>query len=211
MTAAPVSWTLDHLTAQEVAVPAMRQTIRALYTEAYAEEPYLRTETDAREWEENILPRHLAEPGFRLVFARAREGSTPLGFGFGAPLGPDTRWWSGMVDPLPEPMTVEDGRQTFAVYEFGVRTDFRRTGLGTAMHEALVGPWTGTRTTLTLRPSSSAAVGFWDAQGYRSVGFSRQFPVAPLYTVMLRDHDGGDDGGRDSGDEGGREGGFAGE
>ncbi len=207
MTAAPVAWTLDHLTAQEVAVPAMRQTIRALYAEAYAEEPYLRTEADAREWEENILPRHLALPGFRLVFARAREGSTPLGFGLGAPLGPDTRWWSGMVDPLPEPMTVEDGRQTFAIFEFAVRTDSRRLGLGTAMHEALVGPWTGTRTTLTLRAGSAAAVGFWDAQGYRSVGFSRQFPLAPLYTMMLRDHD------RDEmrGEAGGDEGGFAGE
>ncbi|HSA52318.1 MAG TPA: GNAT family N-acetyltransferase [Yinghuangia sp.] len=191
MTAAPVSWTLDHLTAQEVAVPAMRQTIRMLYAEVYAEEPYARTEEEARVWEADILPRHLAAPGFRLVFARTREGSTPLGFGLGAALTADTHWWSGMIDPLPEPMTVEDGLQTFAVHEFVVRAEFRRLGLGTAMHEALVGPWTGTRTTLTLRPSSPAAVGFWDAQGYRSVGFSRPFPLAPLHTMMLRDHDHG--------------------
>lgn len=189
MTAAPVPWTLDHLTAQEVAVPAMRQTIRALYTEVYAEEPYLRTETDARDWDENVLPRYLANAGFRFVFAREADGSTPLGFAMGTPLMPDTRWWSGMIDPLPEQMTAEDGLQTFAVYEFAVRAPYRRQGLGGAMHKALVGPWTGTRTTLTLRASSPAAVGFWDHEGYRSVGFSRPFPLAPLYTMMLRDHE----------------------
>ncbi|WTW92524.1 GNAT family N-acetyltransferase [Streptomycetaceae bacterium NBC_01309] len=188
MTAAPVPWTLDHLTGQEVAVPAMRQTIRTIYTEVYAEEPYLRSESDALDWDENVLPRHLDAPGFSLVFARTAEDSIPMGFGLGVPLRADTRWWAGMVDPLPEPMTAEDGRQTFAVYEFAVRKEYRRQGLGTAMHKALVGPWTGTRTTLTLRASSPAAVGFWDSEGYRSVGFSRPFPLAPLYTMMLRDH-----------------------
>ncbi|NUU24228.1 MAG: GNAT family N-acetyltransferase [Streptomycetaceae bacterium] len=189
MTAAPVPWTLDHLTAQEVAVPAMRQTIRSIYTEVYAEEPYVRTEADARDWDENVLPQHLENPGFRLVFARSKEGSIPLGFALGTALQSDTRWWSGMVDPLPERLTKEDGRETFAVYEFAVREPYRRSGLGTAMHRALIGGWTGTRTTLTLRPSAPAAVAFWDAQGYRAVGFSRPYPLAPLYTMMLRDHD----------------------
>lgn len=188
MTTAPVPWTLDHLTGQEVAVPAMRRTIRAIYTEVYAEEPYLRSESDARDWDENVLPRHLDTPGFSLVFARTAEDSIPMGFGLGVPLGAETRWWAGMVEPLPHPMMVEDGRQTFAVYEFAVREPYRRHGLGTAMHKALVGPWTGTRTTLTLRAGSAAAVGFWDHQGYRSVGFSRPYPLAPLYTMMLRDH-----------------------
>ncbi|MDI2125709.1 GNAT family N-acetyltransferase [Yinghuangia seranimata] len=184
---APVAWTLDHLTADEVAVPAMRRTIVGLYAEVYAEPPYLRGPDDTRLWDDEVLPRHLANPGFALVFAR--HGGTPMGFALGTALQPDTRWWSGMVDPLPARMTREDGAQTFAVYEFVVRKPYRRTGLGRAMHRALVGPWTGPRTTLTLRPSAPAAVAFWAAQGYRAVGFSRPDPAGPLYTMMLRDHE----------------------
>ncbi|MGR7003084.1 hypothetical protein ACU686_42425 [Yinghuangia aomiensis] len=131
---APVPWTLDHIAADEVARPAMRAAIRALYTEVYAEEPYLRTEADAAAWDEGVLARHLANPYFRLVFARSTEGGVPYGFALGTALQPDTRWWSGMLDPLPDRMTREDGRQTFAVYEFVVRKQFRRQRLGTAMH-----------------------------------------------------------------------------
>lgn len=188
---APVPWTLDHIAADEVARPAMRAAIRALYTEVYAEEPYLRTEADAEAWDAGVLARHLANPYFRLVFARSTEGGVPYGFALGTALQPDTRWWSGMLDPLPDRMTREDGRQTFAVYEFVVRKQFRRQRLGTAMHRALVGPWTGTRTTLTLRPSAPAAVAFWARQGYRAVGFSRPYPLSPVYTMMLRDHEQG--------------------
>ncbi|MCF2532351.1 GNAT family N-acetyltransferase [Yinghuangia soli] len=189
MADAPLPWSLVRLTAAEAAVPAIRRTVRALYTEIYAEEPYLRTARDAQEWDENVLPRLLAAAGFRLVLAHRRPGTVPMGFALGTPLGNTTRWWSGLLEPLPEPMTRENGRQTFAVYEFAIRRPYRRLGLGRALHEALVGPWTGTRTTLTLRPSSPAAVAFWDRQGYRSVGFSRPYPTAPVYSMMLRDHD----------------------
>lgn len=187
---APVPWTLDHLSADEVARPAMRATIRDLFAEVYAERPYLRGPGDADTWARDTLARHLANPGFRLVFARAPGPTgTPYGFALGTPLLTDTRWWTGMVDPLPAAMTRENGRQTFAVYEFAIRRPHRRHGLGRAMHRALVGPWTGSRTTLTLRPSAPAAVAFWAAMGYRSVGFSRPRPADPLYTMMLRDHD----------------------
>ncbi|HSA51141.1 MAG TPA: GNAT family N-acetyltransferase [Yinghuangia sp.] len=178
-------WSLERFEADGAA--ERLGVLRDLYAEVYAEEPYNEGPEDVANWIGETFPRHMAMPGFAAVLARTVAG-TPAGFGYGMALPEGSRWWSGMLEPLPPEDTAETGERTFVIIEFVVRASYRRSGLGRAMHSALVSPWRGERTSLTERPDAPAAVAFWDALGYKPLGPSRPWPEAPLYTMMRRDH-----------------------
>lgn len=157
-----------------------------VYAEVYAEPPYFEGEAEvadfARAW-----PGRVAAPGFRLIVARSDD--RPVGFTFGHELTPNTRWWSGVLEPLPAELTAEWPGRTFAVIELAVLADHRRQGLASRLHRELLDGVGAERVTLSVRPEPEAAPAraAYAKWGYRKVGRSRPAPGMPVYDVMVLD------------------------
>jgi GNAT superfamily N-acetyltransferase len=124
-------------------------------------------------------------PGFRLV--TAESGGEVIGFAYGYPLPPDTRWWTGLQQPLSADFTAETGHRTFVIIELAVQAPFRRRGIAARLHAALLHGLTVERVTLTVRPEPEAASArtAYATWGYRKVGQIRPWDGAPLYDSMM--------------------------
>ncbi|MFF2656090.1 GNAT family N-acetyltransferase [Kitasatospora sp. NPDC058032] len=62
-----------------------------------------------------------------------------------------------MIDPGPEELTLEDGRRTFGLFELAVQPQWRRQGIATRVHRALVEGLDNARVMLNGRPEATAA------------------------------------------------------
>lgn len=162
------------------------ELVLEVYAEAYAEPPYLEgpaeVEDFARSWSARVV-----SPGFRLVLAR--DAGRVVGFAFGVELQPDTRWWSGALEPLPVDMVEEWPGRTFAVIELAVLADHRQRGIGTRLHERLLADVQTERVTLAVRPEPEVAHAraAYERWGYRKVGQIQPGPGLPVYDVMVAD------------------------
>ncbi|MET8753372.1 GNAT family N-acetyltransferase [Streptomyces sp. NPDC004667] len=157
---------------------------RLVYAEAFAGPPYAETEVDVsaafrrfRTW--------TRKGTFRGVLA-ATDGGEPVGMAYGYVLGPQAGWWDQLTEPVPEDMRREDGRRTFGLMEMAVRAGWRRQGVASRLHEALLTAVDAERVLLNVHPDSREAVAAYRAWGYRKVGEAQPWPGAPLYDVMLR-------------------------
>lgn len=177
-------WTLERHGVEPQ--PEVQAIVRALYAEVYAEAPYNETPESVAAWVDGPWARQRGMDGFALVVARPREAGEPLAMAYGVALPEGSRWWSGLLSPLPVEQAREDGKRTFVIMEFVVRRGFRRDGLGSALHDALVGPWRGERTALTARQDAPGALAFWSAQGYRSLGPSIPRESGPRFEMLVR-------------------------
>ncbi len=124
----------------------------ALYGDVYAGPPYFDGPADvaefAAEW-----PVWRAEPGFRLVLARA--AGELVGFGVGWSL-PEGGWGSA------------ERVSGFGVAELGVRGGWRGRGIASRVHAALVAGQA--RVLLWVRADASTARAVYARWGYRRVG-----------------------------------------
>lgn len=57
---------------------------------------------------------------------------------YGYTLPADTGWWDDVLEPVPDEVSREDGKRSFAVFEFGVDPGRRREHLGERVHQALI-------------------------------------------------------------------------
>lgn len=123
--------------------------------------------------------------GFRLAVARAK--SRLVGFAYGAYLTPDTRWWEGMLEPLPEEMTAESGDRTFALVDMGVLPGNRCRGVGKALHDAVLGGCGAVRATLAVEPRLAANQRLYRSWGWRHVGRLTGAPgdIADAYDIYV--------------------------
>jgi GNAT superfamily N-acetyltransferase len=159
-------------------------TIRPLYAEIYAEDPYGEGPADVDDFAET-WPSRASQPGFRAVIAYTDTG-TPIGFTFGHQLSPTTQWWNGLQHkPDPQPTTEWPGR-TFAIIEMAVKATHRRAGIGEHLHTALLTDRTEQRATLLCRPEAKPAYAAYTNWGYQPIGNLQPFPHAPTYIAMLR-------------------------
>ena len=159
----------------------------ATYAEVYADK--LGTPFFGVERFRERFAAHTARDGYTLVTARAAPvgDADPelVGYAYGVPLAADTRWWSGLVAPLPAEATREDGGRTFALNEIMVRRPWRRRGVGRLLHDALLSARTEGRAALLVDPTNTPARSAYLAWGWRWVGRVQPFPDAPVYDAML--------------------------
>jgi len=159
----------------------IRQTLTDVYAEVYADrlsDPFFSIERF-----EQRLDGHVSRSGWEVVVGWVVD--TPVGYAYGSPLtGP--RWWAGMLTPLPEQETAENGKRTLALFELMVRAPWRKTGTAHRIHEELLAQRPEERVTLLVEPAHPKVKTLYENWGYENVGDQRPFPDSPLYTTMVR-------------------------
>lgn len=162
-----------------------RAEIEDVCAEAFAGPPYSRTaEGNAASFRR--FDAQTRKPGF-LLSAGHRDGRL-LGLAYGYPLGADTGWWRDVLEPIPPELATEDGRRSFAVFEFAVRPAWQRQGVGRAVHARLLRALRAERVILNCRQDAEAAQGFYRALGYRRVtSVMPPWAGGAVYDVMLLD------------------------
>ena len=134
------------------------------------------------------LAGHLTNPGWKL--ATATSGGELIGYAYGFPLPPTTRWWQGLQTPAPEGFTDEDGRRTFAISEIMVRASWRRRGVARSLHDELLSGRTESRATLLVEPANTPAQAAYASWGYRkAAALLPAWENAPTYNALVRPHE----------------------
>ncbi|MER7767708.1 GNAT family N-acetyltransferase [Kitasatospora sp. NPDC096140] len=158
------------------------EQLKAVFSEAFAEPPYGEGPPDVerafRRFRSQVRRR-----GFRA--AVAIYGETVVGMAYGHPLAANTGWWDTLIEAVPEDLRHEDGNRTFGLFELAVRPAWRRRGVATAMHRALVDGLDNQRVMLNSRPGATAAQAAYRAWGYRRVGAAVPWEGAAEHDVML--------------------------
>ncbi|MGP4085059.1 GNAT family N-acetyltransferase [Streptomyces sp. KR55] len=157
---------------------------RLIYAEAFAEPPYDETADDVAAAFRRFRSQ-TRKATFRGALARTEDGE-PVGMAYGYPLGPNTRWWDQLTEPVPDDMRREDGNRTFGLMELAVRGPWRGQGIARRLHETLLDGIEAERVLLNVHPDSEAAAAYrtW---GYRKVGEAQPWEGADLHDVMLLD------------------------
>lgn len=130
------------------------------------------------------LAGHMGNPGWKLV--TATEDGELIGYAYGFPLPPHTRWWEGLQTPVPDGFTDEDGHRTFAISEIMVRAPWRRQGASGLLHRALLADRPEIRVTLLVEPGNEFARRAYVKWGYHPVGELRpSWDHSPNYLAMM--------------------------
>lgn len=162
--------------------PAWVERLVAIYLDVYGDP------VDAFHGEERYrrqLCGHLTAPGWEAVTATV--AGDLVGYAYGFALGPQTRWWNGLLTEAPPDFTVENGRRTFALSEILVRAGWRRRGVGRALHDALLAGRGERRATLLVDPANAAARAAYASWGWHGAGRLRPgWPHAPVFEVLMR-------------------------
>lgn len=124
-------------------------------------------------------------PGFAMI--TANDETSVLGYIFGYTLQPGARWWNGLVTPVPEGFTTEDGGRTFAINELMTLERARRRGIATALHDELLGGRHEQRATLLVDPDNDPAKAAYLSWGWKVIGQLQPFPDSPRYDSMVRE------------------------
>lgn len=165
--------------------PALMLTddLRDLYAAVYAEPPYRDGCADVAEFVAE-WPELVNQPGFRLVVART--AGQQVGFALGYVVDRASGWWAG-IRPGPfggdtaDRVGVDDGSDSFGIAELGVHPAWRRHGLASRLHQALLAGRSESRVVLWVRADAPAARAAYARWGYRLLGL---VPDRPPYQVM---------------------------
>ena len=163
--------------------------LRVLYAAVYAEPPYRDGPADVAEfvaeWRELRN-----QPGFWLVVART--AGQLVGFAVGYVAEWASGWWVGIGPGWPGGDTADpvglsdDGGHSFGIAELGVHPGWRRRGLASRLHEALLAGRSEPRVVLWVRADAPAARATYARWGYRLIG---SVADRPPYQVMCLDRD----------------------
>ncbi|NKY84704.1 GNAT family N-acetyltransferase [Nocardia veterana] len=190
MSAAPSSidgLSFQHYTAAEAR--AVRDRVEQIFRDSYTDTIESGDEFEAPEAFMHRFDTY-TDPqrgqGFELVIARI--GDEPAGQAWGWPLGPDTRWWSGLELDAGDlaAFTAENGNRTFALSEIMVRRKFTGQGFARALHDELLSGRPERRATLLVRPDNDRAYRTYVRWGWSRIGTLRPtWPDAPKFDVLI--------------------------
>ncbi|MFJ4096442.1 GNAT family N-acetyltransferase [Kitasatospora sp. NPDC089913] len=158
--------------------------LREVFAEAFAEPPYSEGPVDVerafRRFRSQVRRR-----GFRAAIAF--DGDDVVGMAYGYPLSANTGWWDTLIDAAPDELRHEDGQRTFGIFELAVQPGWRRLGIATRLHRALVDGLDHARVMLNTRPEAASAQAAYLSWGYRRVGSAIPWEGAAHHDVMILD------------------------
>jgi ribosomal protein S18 acetylase RimI-like enzyme len=158
--------------------------VSRVYSQSFGVPPHSYGERETAVFRERY-PGFCSAPGFSLVTAR-RLGQL-VGFAYGFTLPPTTRWWSGVLTPVPESVATEYPGRTFALIDLAVLPAWHRQGIATKIHDRLLEARGEERATLTVRVEAADARAAYSKWGWTQVGQKRNpMPGNPLVDVMLK-------------------------
>lgn len=183
---APDGVTLRHCNVRQAA--ALLDPICLLYDTVFSQPPFRWTDDESQHHRQSLIG-VIANPTFAMVTAEA--AGELVGYAYGLVLKPDTQWWSGMTEPLPDELTAEWNGRTFAIIDLAVRQDCRRRGIGRALLDALFASRREQRATLTVQPVATDTKEFYEHLGWQRVGTTKAPDGAPspffdVYLLQLR-------------------------
>ncbi|MCX4736975.1 GNAT family N-acetyltransferase [Streptomyces sp. NBC_01363] len=112
----------------------------------------------------------------------------PVGYAYGAPLYPASRWWGGLLTDVPAGTITETGTRTYALSELMVRTPWRKTGTARRLHDELLAARPEKRATLLVLKDHPKVRALYESWGWQTLGDLRpRIPHAPLFHSMLLD------------------------
>jgi GNAT superfamily N-acetyltransferase len=152
---------------EAAAVPLLLDGICAVYADAYGKIPGENSTVKVAAFRERAT-KALTRPGYELV--TAHEGDELAGFVFGYALSSDTHWWDDLT-PQPSPDFLrEDGTRTFVVAEIEVGKQWQGSGVGRALHDAVLNDRREGRATLATGPGADTARAIYEGWGWQKVG-----------------------------------------
>jgi ribosomal protein S18 acetylase RimI-like enzyme len=89
---------------------------------------------------------------------------------------------AGLITPVPDGFTDEDGRRTFAVNEIMVCPEWQRQGVARSVHPELLSGRPEQRATLLVEPDNVPAQAAYASWGWRKVADSSRSPTLPSIT-----------------------------
>jgi GNAT superfamily N-acetyltransferase len=160
-----------------VSVAALLPRLVDLYAQVYAEPPYEEGPEQVSRFADT-LPADAERPGFALVTATASDAAlVAVAYGWTMPAG---RWWS-RADQDPPPDVLASDK--FAVMEWIVRADHRRTGIGTELMRRLLADRPERWATLASDPRSTARL-LYARAGWKQVART-VLPWGPAMDTLL--------------------------
>ncbi|MGW0557314.1 N-acetyltransferase family protein [Streptomyces sp. NPDC002926] len=175
---------IRHYTAEQL--PEIRQTLLDIHVEVRHHDFGLIGPFYEVDRFNERLSSYASRPGWAGVVGY--EDGEAVGFCFGVPLAPDTRWWQAVTTELPQGYTDENGKRTVALNEIVVRRPWRGRGVAWQIHEAWLSRRPEERVTLLVNPTAGqgAVQAVYEAWGYRKVGDQQPFPDSPVFASMTR-------------------------
>jgi ribosomal protein S18 acetylase RimI-like enzyme len=121
-----------------------------------------------QEWRETTYEPHCARRGFR--FAAALDSDRLVGFAYGY-IGDLGQYWPDRVaSALSDDIVAEWVGGHFEFVELAVLADYRRLGLGGALHDALMSDLDVYRALLSTDADDTPAVLLYRSRGWTSLG-----------------------------------------
>jgi ribosomal protein S18 acetylase RimI-like enzyme len=134
---------------------------------------------DLETWRRDLFNRHAARAGYRLAVATDR--STVAGFAWGY-VGERGQYWTDLVcDVLPSEVTADWVGGHFEFVELAVLPDYRRQGIGSRLHDALLTDVPQKCLLSTADDPDDPAVRLYLRHGWRRLG-----DLSPGFQVMGR-------------------------
>jgi len=154
-----------------------------VYEDVYAAEldnPFDSTER----WVERFHG-HSSRYAYELV--TVRDDGRMIGFIYGMSLPPDTHWWDGLVQPLPDELATwtREGR-VMALPELMVRQPYRRQGIARRLHDELIKERPEAIASLLVDKDNVSARTAYQHWGWAKVGDLQPFPDAPLFDALVK-------------------------
>lgn len=164
-------------------VPAYQEQLVTIYRRAFARPPYGKDETEIAEFARS-LPRHLVQPGFRMVIAEAQPGLL-AGFAYGFNNDPDHLWYREAAKALPAAVVAEWLAGGFRLVEIAVTPEMQGRGIGGRLHDRLLQGVVKRRATLLTIAADSSAYQMYRKRGWILLHGALTFPgIARPYRLM---------------------------
>ncbi|WP_257139894.1 GNAT family N-acetyltransferase [Streptomyces sp. or20] len=172
---------MRHYTGDQALV--LRPLLLDVFTEVYAAaartDPFASPDRFAEG-----LDHWTARPGWSCVIGY--DNDQPVGYAYGAPLPPRSRWWGGLLTQVPADVTTETGTRTYALSELMVREPWRKTGTARRLHDTLLTHRPEQRATLLVDQDHPKVHALYRSWGWTTLGDLRpRLPGAPLFHAML--------------------------